>query len=137
MVSGEPLDVELTLDLQARKAAMSAAMESLPKAFVARVSNGLGVLHGLRYRLQEPRAIAGTIRVDSEAIDADAANELLREVTRSPLGQCPVFELTLGDGRLQLLVVAPRTELEWTGFGIAVVALSTWSATKWRVSYRG
>ncbi len=137
MVCGEPLDIELTLDLRARKATMSTAIESLPKAFGARVSSGLGELHGLRYRLPEPRAISGTIRVDSEDIDANAANELLQQVTKSPLGQCPVFELTLQEGRLQLLVVAPRTELEWTGLGITVIALSTWSTSKWRASYRG
>jgi hypothetical protein len=133
---GEPITIEVDLDLAYRRATVVAVVQALPSYAAARVSRALGLIRDVRMRLGKPLAMSANVRVDSETLDADAGQALLETVANGPLARLEAFDLDIRSEQIELRIVAPSAMEEWSSVGAGLVAIVTWLAKRWPSSYR-
>ncbi len=126
-----PADVEL--DVFARRARVVAAIPTLPPSIRATISRGS--LEGVRWRRGAPVTTAGSLRADSDTLDADSAHAILVNVEHGGLGALTTVEIDLAS-ELTVRTVAMTTEAAWRAIGDGVVSLADFLAEKWSPSYR-
>ena len=133
----EPVHVEISLDLKKRHAQVMVELPDLPRSTTVWVSRAMNEFHDdLRLHLGPPRAMVNTVRLDGTDVDDETASALVEEIAKGPLGGVRAFELSLAEGRGQLTVHAPDTSEAWQPIADGMIALTSWTRTKWAHSYR-
>lgn len=133
----EPIDVDVEVDLHARRASLTFPITRLPSYVDVTVDKNAGAVMGARLRRTAPLASAGAFRLDGEALDRPTAQALVEAIAGGPFDRLEGIVITLQPERITIDVLAPVTRAEWDALGEGVVGVVAWLVARFPASYRG
>jgi hypothetical protein len=133
---GEPIDVDLELELAERRTSLAFAIARLPGYVDVTVDKDAGRVRNMKLRRLPPRAAAGAFRLDGDELDLPTAQALVEAIASGPFGHLEAIEIALTPERVTIATLAPSSREGWTSIGEGIAHLVGWLVDRWPPSYR-